>query len=620
MKVRFGAFEVDPDSRELRKYGIRIKLENQPFQILSVLLERPGQVISRAEIQTKIWGSDTFVDFEKSLTKAVNKLRTALGDSASAPRFIETLSRRGYRFIGEIEPQPPPIHDLPAIQPAPEIQQSQVPGWKPAVFAAAALFVIVAALLLFTGSWKLRTGPAPRIESIVVLPFENLTGDPKQEFLADAIAGELSGHLARLGPIRVISRASANRYKGTRKALTEIGRELRVDGLVEGSVHRDDNRTRIHVRLLHGASERQLWATTYEDKAGPPRLDSRTVLDMARALSARLTAEDTSRVLQSRSVNVEAYESYLRGRYLLNRRGTSAVTEAPIHFTQALREDPDFALAYSGLADSYTLGYGAPRDFDKAEQCARRAIELDPNLAEAHCSMGMVNLCKFRFSDAEAEFQRSIQLNPNYVTGRQFHTISLMTLGRLLEARAESDRALEIDPFSLPVNMMRAHLLTQLRAYPQVIEQADATARLDPESITVRVCVPRIHWLLGHAAEALAEERNMAIKSKWEDWPLRQQKAESIYARLGFRAACIESARIQESHLGRPTRRADFLIAYQYAACGEDEKALERFSIDLGKRGYEYAMLLKAAPELDRLRTDPRFKALLHRAGLDALL
>jgi DNA-binding winged helix-turn-helix (wHTH) protein/TolB-like protein len=614
--IRFGPFEVDPHTRELRKDGVRIKLENQPFEVLAALLERPGEVISRAEMEARIWGADTFVDFEKSLTKAVNKLRTALGDSATDPRYIETLSRRGYRFIGEIDTGPTNTAESPL-----PVEQPVRRGWKPTTIGAAVVFVLGVALILSTGSWRSRTGPAPRIESVVVLPFENLTGDPNTDFLADAAAGELSGYLARLGSVRVISRTSANRYKGAHRALPEIARELRVDGLVEGSVYRDGNITRVHVRLLHGASERQLWAKTYDDEnAGPPRLQSRSVLNMAHELSARLTAEDTSRLVESRTVNAPAYESYLRGRYLLNRRGTNAITEAPAHFAQALREDPGFALAFSGLSDSYTLGYGAPRDFDKADQYARRALELDPNLAEAHVSMGIVDLCKFRLADAGRELGRGIELSPNYVTGRQFYTIWLMTMGRLVEALAESDRALEIDPFSLPVNAIRAYVLTQLRRYPQAIEQVEAISRLDPRSITARVNIPRIFWMQGHAAEALAEERRMAAMSNWEDWLRGQQDAEAIFARLGFRAACLESARIQESHLGRRTRRAAHLIGLQYAACGDEAKALEHLAIDLGKRGYENAMLLKSAPELDRLRSDVRFKDLLRRAGLNELL
>jgi TolB-like protein/DNA-binding winged helix-turn-helix (wHTH) protein len=327
---RFGVFEVDPQARELRKGGVRIKLENQPFEILEALLENPGQIVTRGELQRRLWDEGTFVDFERSLTKAVNKLRMALSDSAATPRFIETLSRRGYRFLAPVavlgdqppvaaaeEPARPDSGDGLAAAGTPE---SAKPGrWRwlqrwPLLAIAGLLAAVVTLSVGSRGVWPRGFLGMPRIESLAVLPIENLTGDERQEYLADELTDELINHLSMIGSLRVISRTSAMRYKAARKALPEIARELRVDGVLEGSLQRPMDRLRINIRLMHAPADRQLWADTYEGAANDAvGLLRQITVAIAHEISARLTAEDSSRLFGQRPRNPVAYDAYLHG-------------------------------------------------------------------------------------------------------------------------------------------------------------------------------------------------------------------------------------------------------------------------------------------------------------------
>src|SRR2546428_3808102 len=337
--VRFGAFELDLRASELRKQGAKVKLQEQPFQILQALLQRAGEIVTREELQQKIWPSDTFVDFDHGLYNAIKRLREALGDSAETPRFVETLSRRGYRFIGKIECD------------------------------------------------------APRMRSLAVLPLENLSHDPQQEYFAEGLTDALITTLAKIGELRVVSRTSVMHYKGARKPLREIARELQVDAIVEGTVLRAGHRVRITAQLIDAARETHLWAESYErDLRNILALQSEEAQPIAREVQVQLTPQERADLAQVHPVDPQAYEAYLQGRYYWNRRSGEEIPRAIQYFQQAIAKDPTYAAAYSGLADCLCgLGvwaFASPQEgCGKGKRLALQAVELDRSLAEAHASL-----------------------------------------------------------------------------------------------------------------------------------------------------------------------------------------------------------------------------------------
>jgi len=614
-QIRFGVFEVRCDTRELRKGGSRIKLEDQPFSVLLALLENPGAIVTRTELRARIWPDGTFVDFDKSLTKAVNKIRTALADSAATPRFIETLSRRGYRFIAPVSA---------AAEPAPPVHEQAAPlderPWRRRTQAVAAGLSVVLVLaggltLLAVRNGSRVSGSVPPIQSLAVLPIVNLTGDPAQEYFVDGLTDDLISNLSRIGALRVISATSAMHYKGTRKSLPEIARELGVDGVIEGSAQRAGGRMRLNMKLVRAAADRQLWSESYEGEAAEAAyLEGRVALAVAHQISAHLTAEATARITGAGPVNPLAYDAYLHGRYLWNLRGRDAITQAAGYFEQAVREDPHFALAWSGLADRYTIGWDARSDAALAEEYARKALALDANLAEAHVSLGFAQVCQRRFADARRELKRGVELNPNYVTAHQLYAVYLLTMGRLVEALAENDHALQLDPFSLPVNNLRGLILIGLHQYDRAEQCFRIAAQIAPESDTPQRNLARIYWIQRRIPEALAAEKRsvgLAPGPAAEEFLRGEAEVEAAFAKSGFHAACLRSMQLKER-----TRRPSMETHLQYGLLEDKEKVLEGVSQQVGRTGYAEIYVLKTAPEFDFIRSDPRFQDLLRRIGL----
>ena len=486
--------------------------------------------MTRTELRARIWPDGTFVDFDKSLTKAVNKIRTALDDSAATPRFIETLSRRGYRFIAPVSPAADPAQ--------PVSEHAPVPGKHPWLRRTPALAAGLSIVLVLAGGLTLlavRNGSrvsrsVPAIQSLAVLPIVNLTGDPAQEYFVDGLTDDLISNLSRIGALRVISDTSAMHYKGTRKSLPEIARELGVEGVIEGSAQRAGGRMRLNMKLVRAVADRQLWSESYEGEAAEAAyVEGRVALAVARQISAHLTAEATARMAEGRPANPLAYDAYLHGRYLWNLRGRDAITQATGYFEQAVREDPHFALAWSGLADRYTIGWEARSDAALAEKYARQALALDANLAEAHVSLGFAQVCQRRFADAGKELKRGIELNPNYVTAHQLYAVYLLTVGRPVEALAENDHALQLDPFSLPVNNLRGLILMGLHRYDRAGECMRTAAQLAPESDTPQKNLARIYWIERRVAEAMAAEKRavaLAPGPKTEEFLRGQSEVE----------------------------------------------------------------------------------------------
>jgi serine/threonine protein kinase/TolB-like protein/Tfp pilus assembly protein PilF len=467
----------------------------------------------------------------------------------------------------------------------------------------------------------------PHIESIAVLPLENLSHDPEQEYFADGLTDALITDLGQVAPLRVISRTSVVQYKGGKKPLPQIAQELNVDAVVEGTVQRSGNRVRITAQLLEARTDRHLWAETYVRDSGEIiQLEEQTALAIAHEISGRLTTGEETRLTSKRTVNPRAYDAYLHGRYLWNERTAETAVGARVYFEQALREDPGFALAYSGLADSYAVSWFIKRDLPLAERYARNAVALEPDLAEAHASLGITCVYQRKFAEGHKELKRAIELNPNYAMAHHWYSLQLLTLGRLTEALAENDRARQLDPFSLPINYLRGVMLLGLHEYDRAVEQLKMAAAISPQSPGPHEQLVRIHWIEGRVSDALAEERKVAalahVPALFDD----HEEIAAAYAKSGLPGAQLKAAQLKErdyeanrqaQESGAPSD--DFysalFVAFQYGLLQDKEKALHWLNqachdqAGLGAYG-------KSAPELDFLRSDPRFQDILRRLNL----
>ncbi len=481
-KVRFGSFELDPSSGTIRKGGIPVKLQPQPFRVLLLLAGRPGRVVSRDEIQRCLWGDSTFVDFERGINFSINQIRSALCDSAEKPRYIETLPRVGYRFIASVttdgpgEPPevlrhplghvfdwPQPQQPAPRVQPQPEKTHSQTavsspkPQWtwaftrRNAIVLGSGLLVLAAVLIL-----RMRGKTVPEITSLAVLPLENLSDDSSQDYFADGMTDAMITDLGKLGTVRVISRTSAMQYKGAHKSLPQIARELNVDAVVEGTVLRSGERVRITAQLVDARADKHLWAQSYEgDVRNVLGLQSEVASAIASQIRVKLSPQQQVPLKNQAFLHQDAQDAYLRGRYFAQKGTIEDLQKAVTYFNQAIEKEPDQAPAYAGLASAYvSLGhilFLSPRQaFVPAKNAAIKALALDDSSAEAHAALANVKfLYDWDFAGAEREFQLALQLNPNFVGAHNDYASFLNAMGKPEEALARVQQTVQIDPLSL---------------------------------------------------------------------------------------------------------------------------------------------------------------------------
>jgi TolB-like protein/DNA-binding winged helix-turn-helix (wHTH) protein len=399
--LRFDNFELDTRAGQLRKGGVKLRLRGQPLQLLAILIEHAGEVVTREELQRQIWTADTFVDFDHGLHNAIARIREVLGDSAETPRYIETLPRCGYRFIGTVEDlRPPRAAEEPVVPASQPVIQAATPRRNPALV----LLILSAVLVLGLAAWTARRyayakAAVQSIHSIAVLPLANLSGDPSEEFFADGMTDQLITDLAKVGSLRVISRTSVMQYKGAKKALPEIARELNVDAIVEGSVVRSGQRVRVTAQLVQAPSDQHLWADTYDRDLGDIlKLQGEVADAIAQQVRAQLTATQQSQLRAAHVVNPAAYDDYLRGRLYLTNEFTTpdSLRKAKHYFEDAIQKDPSFALAYAGRADTYVfLGYAGalPKDlaYRTAQEALGKALELDDSIGEAYDTLGALS-------------------------------------------------------------------------------------------------------------------------------------------------------------------------------------------------------------------------------------
>lgn len=645
--IRFGVFEVDPRSGELRKHGIRIRLQDQPYQILAILLDHPGEIVSREEIRERLWPGDTFVNFDHSLNTAVMRLREALSDSSDNPRFIETIPRRGYRFIAPLGEYPALRHEkvpIPAPEPIPFILKEEppaqrAPGWqdKLAVFAGASLgrLLLLALALLFSagamigaGVWYFKrpvfgSSQGRPIKSLVVLPLENLSGDREQDYFADGMTDDLIAHLAKIRSLRVISRTSAMGYKGTHRSLSDIARELHVDAVVEGTVLRSGNRVRITAELVQVSTDTSLWADSYESQFGDVlSLQGQVVSAIVNEIRVKLTPEEQERLVAPRTVSAQSYENYLKGRYYWNKRSEEGLTKAIDYFQLAVKQDPRYALAYAGLADCYSIigsaivGTVPAADVaPKARAAAQKSLELDENLAEAQTSLATVRFnYDWDWAAAEKGFQRAIELNPSYATAYQRYSLYLIAMGHADRSIAEMNRARELDPLSISTNFSLGWRLYMARQYDPAIEQLRNTIDMDPSFTLPHLVLGQAYEQKGRTDEAIAELQKAASIS--HDSPPILGVLGHVYGVAGKTA---DAEKILAQLGAESTQRyvSPFYIALVYAGLGENDKAIDNLEKAYQDRS-NGVVFLKVDPQLDGLRASPRFQALLRRLAPSA--
>jgi TolB-like protein/DNA-binding winged helix-turn-helix (wHTH) protein len=627
-RLRFGVFEADLGARELTKLGRLLPLQEQPFLLLAMLLEKPGELVTREELRARLW-PQTVVDFDHGLNKAISKIRDALGDSAENPRFIQTIARRGYKFLadvmvvddGEAETALPDnasrenasVDSQTPVHPAPAKPRSRrTAAWA---IAAATLLLLSAAIVMWVRSTS--NSSLPSIRSLAVLPLENLSRDASQDYFADGMTDELITQLAQIPDLRVISRSSMMTYKQSRKPLADIAHELDVQALVEGSVLRSGDRVRITAQLIRVPADEHMWAHSYEGDVRDTLVLQNQVAE-AIANQIRVTVSSQRHVQHPKAVNAQAYDSYLKGRYYWNKRTIEGLKEAINYFKDSISIDPSYAEAYSGLADSYALagdwGYGIlpPSEaFPLAKAAANEALALNDRLAEAHTSLAFVlDLYYWDWDAAEKQYKIAINLNPGYAVAHEWYAWHLLLLGHSAEGMFEMRRAERLDPVSPIIRSNVADALTVSHLFEESIQQSKKTLALDP------------NFAVGHfhLGEALVQERQYeaAIAEFQRAIELSGHLAAfdanlaNAYALSGRRADALKMVKDMETRLDlNPIANAR--IALIYVGLGDLDQAMNWLNKAYDAR-FNPAILLR--PTFDPLRSDARFRELRHRMGL----
>jgi TolB-like protein/DNA-binding winged helix-turn-helix (wHTH) protein/Tfp pilus assembly protein PilF len=618
-RIRFGAFEIDLQTTELARNGLKLPLQRQPFQVLSMLLERSGELVTRDELKSRLWPSDTFVDFDHSLNKAVNRLREVLGDSADQPQYIETLPRLGYRFIGPV---------ATPFQPSASAQDKETTATEPSVPARRTNLKIAAATLgiaviICAAGWlvwriaKSRTDAA--IQSIAVLPLENLSGDVAQEYFADGMTDQLITDLGQIGSIRVISRTSVMQFKGVHKPLPQIAQELTVDAIVEGTVLRSGDRVRITAQLIQASTDRHLWAETYQgDMRDVISLQNEVARAIADQIRTKFTPQQQAALKNPSVVRPEAYEAYLRG--LSQSMTIDGLWRSIAYFQQAVAKEPNYAAAHARLGEAYMwLGHMlalSPQDaFPRAKTEALEALKYDDSLVDAHWLLATTKfLYDWDFPGAEKEFQRAIALNPNSTRAHGLYSDFLIAMGRPDEGIAEIVRSREIDPLSLEriVNVGFAYYWTG--RYDLAIEQARRVLAVDPNNygglLTLGLCLEQKRQL----PAAIEELQKAADLSNDKMWIAFVAQAKAVAGdKVGARKILADL-----EVLSRQTYISPWCFAIVYPDLGDKDRAF--VWLEKSYQGREHDLVFSRVWSMfNSLHSDPRYRALMKRIGLREL-
>ncbi len=615
--IRFGEFELSLKSSELRRDGQVVHLQPQPLKALAFLASHAGQTVTREELRQAVWEGETFVDFEHGLNFCINQIRGALGDKAQSPRFIETLPRRGYRFIAQIETlngSPVLKEDRASvavnIQPArPTLAHSRSYRFRALL---GALLIAAAAVGYFV--WRSLNNPSPPKAKmmIAVLPFTNLSTEQGQDFFSDGMTEEMIARLGRLNPQRlgVIARTSVMTYKNVNKDISSIARELGVNYLLEGSVRRDGDRVRITAQLVHAGDQTHLWSESFDRPLGGALgVQSEVAEKIASALAIELLGDRRTDLFDS--ISTEAVNAYLRGRYLLNKGDAKSIGKSVEYFSQAIEKDPGYAAGFAGLADSYRLlgMYYAmlPAEaYPKAKQAALRALELDPNNAEASVALGTIRFrYEWEWEEAERDFLRALEINPSLGVAHHDYAWFLVAMGRVNEGIEHIKTAQRLDPLSPLANSDVGWVYLMARRYDEAIEQIKRTLELEPQFGSAFACLERAYILKGQhkeALETLLKGTGQSNASVRDGDP--EQSRRTLY-RMMLNRKLEEMKKFRSSSYGVATLCAD---------AAEPDRALEWLEEAFKERD-PMLVAVRTDPAFDRLRGDARFERLLKRIG-----
>ena len=622
--LRFNDTELDVGRYEIRRNGRSLRLERLPMELLILLASRQGELVTREEVIERLWGKGVHLDVDQGINTAVRKIRMCLRDTAENPTYIQTVVGKGYRFIPPVSISQPAI--MTAVEALPKIgdpgpsptasspfSQPRIKSWL-----AIAAIASTSAIAGLVGFWYVHREPRPdAIRAIAVLPFDNLSGDAAQDYFVDGVTDELITELAKMGGVRVISRTSSMQYKHAKGNLRRIASELDVDAVVEGAVARSGDRVRITAQLIRASSDQHLWANSYErDVSNILELQTEIAAAVARELRVEL-APQMPLTASQRPLNQEAYTEYLRGRYAWNLRREPALLEAVQHFETAIRIAPEFAQAYSALADCHTaLGYLNARSpdetFPNARIAAQRALELDSSLAEPHASLGYYYLYYERdWQAAETEFRKAIELNPNYATAHDWYGVYLTARGRWSDALAEMKKASDLDPLSLPISTDVGFSLYYSGNYDAAIKSLHGTLAKDPGFPLAHLWLGRAYEEKAMYPEAIAEFEK--VQTALPGWPVTIAAAGWVYGRWGKTI----DARRRLAELNAESKHryvSSYAIALVHSGLGEKEETLRLLALGLKERT-NWMVWTAVDPRWQPVRGDARFQELLHKVG-----
>ena len=621
--VRFGTYEIALHSGELRKAGVRIRVQQQPLRLLEILLEHPGEVVTREELRSRIWPNENFGDFDQAVNVAIAKLRGALGDSADNPRYIETLPRRGYRFIADVAVVNRPIDKMEFVHAgassgkedrAPlEVAGKAAPKRLPWQHAWKTLGLALVLLILIVWIFRWRSRPpgnilsSSSVRSLAVLPLENLSSN-SEDYFADGMTDELITDLAQISALRVISRTSVMPYKGVRKPLPQIARELNVDAVVEGTVLHSGKQVRITAQLIRAPADKHLWAQSYEgDVSDTLALQKKVARAIVEQIRIKLTPQEDAVLENVKVVNPEAYENYLKGRYFWNKRTADGLKKATYYFNRAIEGDPNYSLPYTGLADIHQLS-----DHPQlAREEVQKALDLDDQLPEAHNSLArLLYLFNRDWEGADREFKRALELDHNYAPAHHWYSMYLAVEGRKEQALAEAEKASELDPLSPVVGANLAKILQEAGQNDKAIEQAKKTLDLEPDSAVTHAVLGVVYQDKRMYAEAITEYKR-ALQLGGPPGEVRGLLGYA-YAVSGNRTDAEKIIAELKALWPRHTHAA-LDLAVVFSGLGDKENAL--YWLEKAQEMHVSDLIgIRQDSHFVEVRSDPRFQALVQRA------
>jgi TolB-like protein/DNA-binding winged helix-turn-helix (wHTH) protein len=646
--IRFGDhFELDLRARRLRRGDRLVKLERIPLEILVLLVNHPAEIVTRDQVVAAVWGNDVFFDTDNSIRGAIRKIRQALRDDPENPRFIQTITGRGYRFIAPltisspVEKNPADVltdiekekkEQTPETVHAGDLSESRISSARPKAFRSlplrpgvlitGAAIALVAVLAVGWYRYTHRVVEHAPLRAIAVLPLENLSGNPSEEYFADGITDELITEIAQLRPLRVTSRTSIMRYKGTHKSLPEIGSELGVDAILEGTVTRSEGRVRITAQLIEVHSDTHLWSAEYErEMKDVISAQQEVARDVAERIRLNILPQQR-RSLAARVVDPDAYDAYLKGLHFWDVHTFEAMNQALRYFQDSVSRDPGFAPAWAAMATSYcVLDYqGADKPsvlYPKALAAAQKALQLDPTSAEAHTGLGCIhNLFEWNWEEGQSEFRKATQLNPSYGLPRQWTGYILMRIGQTEPSIQETKVTIDLDPVSFRVNQSFGSRLMEGRKYPEAIRQFLRVLELYPDNVPVHGSLSDAYEKTGNFDEAAKE---------FEIFLTLDETGKAFlpaFKKLGYRDCkrmfMVAKAKQDLIDLNRKRSRGDYVPAVEfswaYLHIGDKEKAMH--FLEAAFEEHSSRMLDLGLPDYDELRPDPRFQKLVARVGL----